>query len=512
MTKEIFYQVVDWLRQITKNTEFDGHVYAVGGCCRDIIAGDEIKDIDLAVTLPDGGVRLAKFLRKRHMLSQAPVLFQKFGTARIYLKRFPAVELEIVQTRKANYTPENKKNPALAFGSLEEDCVRRDLTMNTLYYDIKTGEMLDLTGHGIEDASSRYLRTPADPDSVLSDDPLRILRIFRFAARYDAKIEPELYDAMLRHVPELVTISVERLRNEFERILGGPRAVESIGRLYAAKIIQFVLPELFPQSDATGECWNHAFQVFRDLVDECPDCSVEVRYAALLHDVAKYHMTSESSDPSGRMIYLNHETASARIARQALRRLHAQTPEMRRVITYIMAHINGSPDVVGRWRMKDRQLRRLHLDLQTRKAFMEFLALVRANARANGNYGLDISPADEMERRTLEMEREGTDMLDYKLPISDKEISRLCNSSLDQDIENAKKKMLKALCLTPNMKPKALRDLIHRTAGSSAGSDAPALSSSHSSSTSNQSTSGATRKPRSRSSRKRSNHRRQRHA
>lgn len=511
MNAAIFYKVTEWLREITAGTVFDGHIYAVGGCCRDIISGDDIKDIDLAVTLPDGGVKLAKYLRKKRMLAQPPVLFQKFGTARIHLRRFPDVELEMVQTRKANYTPENKKNPELAFGSLEDDCVRRDLTMNTLYYDIRTGKMLDITGHGIEDARSRYLRTPSDPDSVLSDDPLRILRIFRFAARYDAAIEPELREAMMRHVPELVTVSVERLRNEFERILAGPRAVEALQRLHAAGILRHILPELFPDGDTTQQCWKHALEVFEAAVGQRPDCSVELRYAALLHDVAKWSMTSSITDPTGRQVYLNHETLSARIARQALRRLHAQTPQMRGVMTFISAHIVGSPDVNGRWRMKDRQLRRLHLELGTHKAFMEFLALVRANERANGQYGLEVSPADEMQRRTLEMEREGTSMLDYTLPVSDKELMRLSRSNTPQMLDKVKSKLLRAICLTPSMKPAEMRALAQRAAAeSSAGSDVPVISSIQPDSTSNQSTTGASRKSRSRASRRRSNQRRHR--
>ena len=98
--------------------------------------GLPIKDVDLAVNMPDGGIAFAEWLRKKKLTIGNPVTFPKYGTARLRLKRFPDDELELVQTRSEKYTDRNSRDPSTAFGSIEEDCLRRDLTINSLYYDI----------------------------------------------------------------------------------------------------------------------------------------------------------------------------------------------------------------------------------------------------------------------------------------------------------------------------------------------------------------------------------------
>ena len=125
--------------------------------------GLPIKDVDLAVNMPDGGIAFAEWLRKKKLTIGNPVTFPKYGTARLRLKRFPDDELELVQTRSEKYTDRNSRDPSTAFGSIEEDCLRRDLTINSLYYDISRDRMLDLCGRGIYDMAgilNRLFSTP----------------------------------------------------------------------------------------------------------------------------------------------------------------------------------------------------------------------------------------------------------------------------------------------------------------------------------------------------------------
>jgi tRNA nucleotidyltransferase (CCA-adding enzyme) len=84
----------------------------------------------------------------------------------------------------------------MTFGTAEEDSLRRDLTINALFYNINTGEVEDFTNRGIQDLKSGIIRTPLDPEQTFKDDPLRVLRVFRFAARYNFECENEMVEAI----------------------------------------------------------------------------------------------------------------------------------------------------------------------------------------------------------------------------------------------------------------------------------------------------------------------------
>ena len=107
-----------------------------------------------------------------------------------------------------------------------EDCVRRDLTINALYLHIYDGKILDLTSNAINDISMKICRTTnSDPDIVFNDDPLRILRVIRFACRYNFIIETNTFNSMKKFVDRLSIISQERITEEFSKIITGPDAV-----------------------------------------------------------------------------------------------------------------------------------------------------------------------------------------------------------------------------------------------------------------------------------------------
>ena len=133
--------------------------------------GYEIKDLDLAIDLPNGGVKFARWLQKKRLTIGHPIYFLKFGTAKLRLRRFPDDEIEMVQTRREQYTKETSRCPEVCFGSIEDDCYRRDFTVNSLYYDITRRKMVDITGLGIPDMQAGLLRTPLDPDATFNDDP-----------------------------------------------------------------------------------------------------------------------------------------------------------------------------------------------------------------------------------------------------------------------------------------------------------------------------------------------------
>ena len=219
MTRQEFEDITALLATILFATEFDGHVYAVGGSVRDYVMGNEIKDIDLVVDLPEGGIRLAEHLYRHDHLLYEPVTYPAYGTCQFRIKSMPDIELEAVHTRGEQYHSDSR-NPETCFADINADSIRRDLTINALYFNIFTEEIIDPTGKGLDDIKNRAIRTSnTDPDIVFNDDPLRILRVIRFAARFGWNIAEKTFESMKKNAGRMSIISRERITAEYVNIL-----------------------------------------------------------------------------------------------------------------------------------------------------------------------------------------------------------------------------------------------------------------------------------------------------
>lgn len=202
-----------------------------------------VNDIDLAVDLVDGGIRFARWLsRKGHTIGR-PVIFARYGTAMVHLRRFGGAQVEIVQTRKAKYTPDIADTPEVAFGTVEEDARRRDLTINSLYLDLSNFRIVDYC-NGCNDIKNKLLRTPMDADEIFIDDPVRALRVIRFATVLGWKIEPDVLPAIKRRADLLSTIKVERIANEFEKMMASSNPGLGLQLLLDNDMLPYVLPGL----------------------------------------------------------------------------------------------------------------------------------------------------------------------------------------------------------------------------------------------------------------------------
>ena len=213
MTK--FFTITEYIKDIIQGTKFERHIFCVGGSVRDLIMKRPIKDIDLVIDIENGGVEFAKFCMDSNLLTHDVVIYERFGTAMFKFKAFPDDEIECVMTRGEKYPDRNSRNPETVFASIDDDCIRRDLTINALYYNISTGEIVDMVG-GLNDIENKVIRTTNEnPDIVFDDDALRILRCIKFSVRYGWEIEPKTYESMKRYVDRLDIISKERIKDEF---------------------------------------------------------------------------------------------------------------------------------------------------------------------------------------------------------------------------------------------------------------------------------------------------------
>lgn len=247
MTIDKYKEIMAYLKEVIDGSVFAGHVFAVGGCERDKRLRQPIKDIDLVVDIPNGGIMLANWLYENNLTVWAPVVYEHFGTAMFTLKKFPDIELETVQTRKESYRDIESRNPDTAYGTIMEDCTRRDFTVNAFYYDISNDRELDLNGMSEHDLKERIIRTCGDPEIIFNEDPLRILRMVRFATRLDFKIDEKTFECAKKYVDRLSIISRERIYEEFKKMITTGdyfKTQNAICAIWDIDAFKYILPHL----------------------------------------------------------------------------------------------------------------------------------------------------------------------------------------------------------------------------------------------------------------------------
>ena len=192
--------------------------FVIGGYVRDAILGRACNDIDIVVE--GSGIDFAGSVGER--LGKPVHYFKNFGTAML---RYKGDEIEFVGARKESYRRESRK-PIVENGTLRDDQLRRDFTINALAFSLQKedfGTLVDPFG-GLEDLKNGIIRTPLDPETTYSDDPLRMLRAVRFAAKLSTaelafRIVPESLEAMSRMVDRLSILSMERITEELNKML-----------------------------------------------------------------------------------------------------------------------------------------------------------------------------------------------------------------------------------------------------------------------------------------------------
>jgi poly(A) polymerase len=207
----------------------------VGGCVRDAILGRPLNDIDVATQLtPD---RVKEICGKAGLRVIETGI--EHGTVTVIIND-KAVE---VTTLRKDVSTDGRRATVAFTDDWHEDALRRDFTMNALYCD-REGHVFDPTGQGIEDAKAGYLRFVGDPDARILEDHLRILRYFRFAARFpkNALTGPAL-EACARHAPAIDALSVERVWSEIKKILAADDPRLALKAMASSGVLAVVLPE-----------------------------------------------------------------------------------------------------------------------------------------------------------------------------------------------------------------------------------------------------------------------------
>ena len=298
-------------------SELGVRAFVIGGYVRDCFLGRPSKDIDIVVE--GSGIALAEAVASK-VRSNVSV-FRNFGTAML---RYKGIEVEFVGARKESYN-RNSRKPVVEDGTLEDDQLRRDFTINAMAFSLQKedfGALVDPFG-GIRDLAAGIIRTPLDPDTTYSDDPLRMVRAVRFATKLSTEdhqftIVPESLESIKRNVGRMEILSKERIVEELNKILVTSKPSMGFRLLDQTGLLEHILPQLANlkgvemvdgkghkenfshtlevldnvasleiQAIASGELNDYVLEDGEEVVKVRTEPNVWLRWAALLHDIAK---------------------------------------------------------------------------------------------------------------------------------------------------------------------------------------------------------------------------------
>jgi poly(A) polymerase len=293
--------------------------FVVGGFVRDFLLGKQVKDIDIVV-LGDGigfGRHVAHELGSSNL-----VVFENFGTAMLQLDDG---KMEFVGARKESYTKFSRK-PKVEGGTLDDDLRRRDFTVNAMAVSLNAADFGRLVDpfQGREAMREKVLRTPLDPMATFDDDPLRIMRAFRFSCQLGFAIEPSVLAAAASMAPRLKIVSQERITDEFMKILASRKPSIGLQMMHEAEVLKVVFPEVAHLGGVDQRQDFHHKDVFQHtirVVDNVAEVSESfwLRMAALLHDIAKPR-TKAFQEGVG-WTFHGHEEIGARMVKPIFRRM-----------------------------------------------------------------------------------------------------------------------------------------------------------------------------------------------
>lgn len=309
------------VHHVSKTLEKGGfEAYLVGGCVRDLLIGRTPKDWDLTTNAHPEQIQ-SLFPEDDTFCNN------DFGTVGVKFEDAEDSTLEVIEVtpyRTEGTYSDARRPDKVEFGvSLEEDLKRRDFTVNAIAYRIADEKLVDLFC-GTEDIKKKRLKTVGNPDERFGEDALRMMRAVRLAAQLNFAIESETMRSITDNSQLLERISIERIADEFEKILNSDTPMQGIVFLERLGMLNYVLPEI---QDAIGceQGGIHAFDVYEHLLRTCQAAadkgfSTEMRYAALLHDIGK-PATRTIGGKNKAYSFFGHEVVGARMTRKILKRL-----------------------------------------------------------------------------------------------------------------------------------------------------------------------------------------------
>jgi len=337
--------------------------YWAGGCVRDLIMGHDPQDYDVATDArPEQVMRL---------FPKTVPVGVSFGVVKVLADES---EFEVATFRSDGRYLDGRHPVEVHYSGDREDALRRDFTINGMFYDPVKKEIIDYVD-GQRDIKAGLIRAIGNPRERFEEDKLRLLRAVRFASRFNYAIEPQTREAIKERAGEITQVSAERIRDELKKMLTGPNPSGSLSLLLETGLVKPILPEVTTMAGVEqpkefhpeGDVLTHTLLLLKNL--DRP--SFELALAALLHDIGK----PPTFTIRDRIRFDNHCEVGARMAEAICGRLRLSNEQTERVVELVRDHL----------RFKDvRQMRESTLKRFLRRpGFQEHLELHRLDCLAS---------------------------------------------------------------------------------------------------------------------------------
>lgn len=361
-----------------------GHeAYLAGGCVRDMLLGITPKDFDIVTS--------AKPDEIEDLLEHTIPIGKKFG---VILAIKNNHSFEIATFRSDSGYSDGRRPDAVQFTNAKEDALRRDFTINALFYDPIADRIIDYVG-GQKDLKDGLIRFIGRSEERIKEDHLRILRAVRFKNTFKMQYHPDTYEAIKKHVKLIKDISADRIRDELNKMIMGENSSQGFEELFEIGALELIIPELCKlkglaqpiQYHQEGDVWDHSLRALKSLTEEEGDPnplpadppSLALKWAVLMHDIGKYDTFTVDNE---RIRYDHHSEVGSDIAKKILSRLKFPKKIIDKVSWLIRHHMM----VVQLLEMPDQRKRHWFLE----PYFEELLEVYRADALGIVPMSLDL--------------------------------------------------------------------------------------------------------------------------
>ncbi len=325
-------QARDAALEVARRLMAAGHeALFAGGCVRDRLLGREANDVDIATSA-----------RPEEVLKLFPGSNEVGAHFGVVIVKHQGVHVEVATFRTDGSYKDGRRPVSVEFSTPEEDAKRRDFTVNGLFEDPDSGEVIDYTG-GVADLRAGVLRAIGDPFARFNEDALRLLRAVRFSTTLGFEIEADTKAAIITCAHLLEKISPERIRDEFSKILLSPLRRWGVELLVETELMQFIVPEFLatigceqpPEWHPEGDVYVHTCIMLEMLEAKAP---LDLCLATLLHDIAKPPCRTYDEEEN-RIRFNGHDTMGAEMSETILRRLRYPNEVIASVTAMVSRHM-----------------------------------------------------------------------------------------------------------------------------------------------------------------------------
>jgi len=401
--------------------ELEVEVYIIGGYVRDLILNRKNEDIDFLVV---GDVQKYSRQLASTLGIDDIVIYKTFGTAHF---AYQGLNLEFVGARKESYRKSSRK-PEVSEGTFSDDISRRDFTINTIAVQINKndfGKVID-SFDGIDDINKELIKTPLNPDVTFDDDPLRILRAFRFASQLNFKVDDSILKSAEKLRERISIVSQERITDEFLKIMKSPKPSVGLNLLQSTKIMEVIFPEISKMIGVEQRKDYHHKDVFYHTLEVVDNISkktddVWLRFAALVHDIAK-PKTKRFVEGTG-WTFHGHEELGARMMKSIFRRMKLPMNKLNYVEKLVRLHLR--PIALVSEEVTDSAIRRLIVAAD--EDLEDLITLCRADITSKnpGKVERYLNNYEIVMKKVLEVQ-EKDELRAFQSPVSGEVIMEVC--------------------------------------------------------------------------------------